>query len=272
MVDKSAETREGQTELDQIKADASTVDPTKVTEEKETKDKEQKEELYPKSYVDAEKSKVQSTFEKKQRAAERKAEELGTEVTGLKSTLAKLQERLNLAERERDRVIEDQLGQTPEGQQLLLVRKELQQKMKDLDARELEVNQKYELGTRGLKVADALGLAKEHEIEDYTVLLDAGSYHEMETKALKLKNEKLLAELAGKQTKAKATDSKKDGKEESGESEDTDLHIDSGANSTAAPNKLKDDDFIKLYGEGKLIGTQYDKRAKQILDKLTKGG
>jgi hypothetical protein len=259
-IDKAEENAEQTEEEQEEKTVDSTVDADKAAEKSKAK-------VDPlvelQKFVEGEKSKVQSAFEKKASTSQRAAEEALQKMADAEERTRKTEERLRNLEQQRNKVEEERLSQLEGGDVLIQLRRELLERERLLSDRETEASKKYAAGEFGLKVFHAQKFAKEYELgDDYEKLLEAKTPEDMEKLALKLQLDKLKKDLDTAKAGQKKEPDKKD---------EDELNPDSGAHTAKAPTKYTDDQIITLFNEGKLTGSKWQKKVKDILDKLQGG-
>jgi len=250
------------TEPDQVETDTEAVGELEVTEKTDKPDKP-KEKVFTEKEVEAEKAKVQSAFEKKY-AAEKKAKD------DVLARLAQLEHEreadkvlLEHEKAEKERQFLDQLGDLPEGAKLQAIYNQLADREKKLSEREAQANQKYNAGEFGLKLGHAHRLGKEYEV-DWESLMDTKTESEMETKALKLKAEKLEKELEAAKAAPKESTQKPEETETDGEAP---VHLDSGVRVTGQPKRVfteKEIQRVLADDTGKLWQKYGDAISKQL--------
>ncbi len=142
-----------------------------------------------KTYTQEEVSKIQSTFEKKAREAERQATQYKQQLDQTNQSISTMQEQLNRLTTDLEAKELAGIEDIPQGQKIIQLTRQLRQKESDLIKQQTEFSKTQAAALEGLKFKDALALAKEYDI-DADELMECNTYQDMLSKTLKIIKEK----------------------------------------------------------------------------------
>ena len=257
-----------QTETDQVNTDDVAVTGENATDEPKA---EPKEKVFTLKEVEDQVSKVQSAAFKEAAQAKKDKDVAERRAMEAEARSKEIEKRLQALEAEKEREYEERLSQTGQGDELIRFNRQLKERERRIAALEEESQRRYTAGEIGLKRLNAddlierLGLPDTKDVK--TSLMAARSAAEMKDLANDIRIKTLEKALEEAKSGTKGTNKP--------ESETNDIipkHIDSGTRTVAPPKTLNDDEFIRQYGDGKLSSAKDHKRAKEIYDKMLKGG
>jgi hypothetical protein len=166
-----------------------TQEAPQVNTEAPTDNQEQKTETYTREDVDKEISKVQSTFEKKWRDADSKAQKAQAALDEANNKYTALEDKITALERERERAMFNGIEDLPQAEKLKSLYAQVDKERDDIRDRQRELQKVQGEAAEGLKFRDATKLTKEikeqypNVLIDPEDLMDCKTYAEMQVKA-----------------------------------------------------------------------------------------
>ncbi len=142
-------------------------------------------------YTQEQFSKMQSTFEKKAREAEREAKSAKQQLEQTTVSVSAMQEQMSKLTAEIERRELEGLEDVPQAQKLIRLNQELRQRELQLTKQQTEFSKTQREALEGLKFKDALALSKDYDIEVDT-LMECDTYSDMLKKVLTIQKEKSI--------------------------------------------------------------------------------
>ncbi len=165
-----------------------TQEQKQVNTEKVTDNQEQKTETYTRAELDTQIGKVQSTFEKKWRDADGKAQKAQEALTEATQKYTDLEDKVTSLEREREKQMFSGLEDLPQTEKLKSLYDKISTERDNILKRQRELDKVQGEAAEGLKFRDATKLSKEvrEQYPDVLIdpedLMDCKTYAEMQVK------------------------------------------------------------------------------------------
>ncbi len=141
-------------------------------------------------YTQEQVSKIQSTFEKKAREAEREAKQAKQQLEQTTADVSAMREQVNKLTVEIERRELEGLEDVPQAQKLIRLNQELRQRELHLSNQKAELAKTQREALEGLKFRDAMALSKDYDI-DVDILMECDTYSDMLKKVLNVQKEKV---------------------------------------------------------------------------------